>query len=364
MPSSSESEKHTVKAYSTDQARWNALLGRDPEADGAFLYGVTTTGVYCRPGCPSRLPLRDNVRFYNTVSEAERAGFRPCKRCDPQSSTRPDRHQEAIVRACRLIEQADDPPTLSDLAHEVGLSPSYLHRLFKQMVGVTPKQYASEQRMKRLRDSLQTSPTVTEAIYEAGFASSSRFYTDVTGSLGMVPTTFRQDGEGLTIRYALAPCSLGWALVGATPHGICAIDLADSPELLSERLRDRFHRATLVSDDPDVQRWSEQVIAFLDRPARGLDLPLDIRGTAFQRRVWMALKEIPPGATASYGEIAERIGRPQAARAVGGACAANPIAVAIPCHRVVRGNGALGNYRWGIERKRALLARERAEQTD
>jgi AraC family transcriptional regulator of adaptative response/methylated-DNA-[protein]-cysteine methyltransferase len=325
---------------------------------------VTTTGVYCRPSCSSRLPNRENVRFFDTYQDAEGAGFRPCKRCDPRSpirQDRQDRHHEAIVQACRLIQESEEEPSLADLASAAGLSPSYFHRVFKRIVGVTPKQYALEQRQGRVRSYLQASPTVTEAIYEAGYASSSRFYQDASTVLGMKPSAYRKGGAGMRIRFAIAPCTLGWVLVAATDKGICAIDLGDGSEWLVERLRARFPEAELVEGDPILAGWMDLVLSFLDSPGEGLDLPLDILGTAFQRRVWLALRQIAPGTTASYGEVAARIGNPKAARAVAQACATNVLAVAVPCHRVIRGDGQLGGYRWGSERKRWLLAREAQE---
>jgi AraC family transcriptional regulator of adaptative response/methylated-DNA-[protein]-cysteine methyltransferase len=298
------------------------------------------------------------VRTFATSAEAEAAGFRPCKRCAPNAPTHGDPQRDRILRVCRMIEQADEPPTLAALAAAVGLSPSHLHRTFKRIVGVTPKQYAVERRMQRVHDGLARSETVTGAIYDAGFASSSRFYDTAPARLGMTPTAYRDGGRGARIRYAVAQCDLGWALVAATDVGICAIDIADAPMTLVERLQTRFPQAETIDDDPQLTRWMEQVLALLEAPQKGLDLPLDIRGTAFQRRVWNALREIAPGTTTTYGRIAARIGQPRAARAVAQACAANPIAVAIPCHRVVRSDGGLGGYRWGTARKRALLARE------
>ena len=344
--------------FSTDNARWEALVRRDTRADGTYLYGVVTTGVYCRPTCSSRRPNRENVRFFDTPEEAERAGFRPCKRCNPRSPVGKEPHVDAIARACDLIDQAVEPPTLAELARAVGLSPSHLHRLFKRMVGVTPKQYAVEKRLGDVRDKLQTGATVTEAIYEAGFGSNSRFYEDITAKLGMKPSEYRDGGEGMHIHAAVAQSYLGWVLVAATAKGICAIDLAGSPDHLRARLHARFPKASLVENDPDFRVLVSTVLSFLEAPQDGLDLPLDVQGTAFQRRVWLALRQIPPGSTASYGQIATRIGNPQAARAVARACASNPVAVAIPCHRVVRSDGGLGGYRWGPERKAKLLEQE------
>ena len=348
-----------MKSYSTEQARWEALVRRDRRADGAYVYGVVTTGVYCRPACTSRQPNRENVRFFDTAEEAEEVGFRPCKRCNPRSPAANETHAEAIARVCELIDESEEPPTLAELASAVNLSPSYLHRLFKNAVGVTPKQYAMEKRLGDVRERLQTDDaTVTEAIYEAGFGSSSRFYEDITGKLGMRPSEYRDGGQGMRIHSAVARGYLGWVQVAATARGICAIDLADSPDDLRERLRARFPKAGLVENDPGFQVLLSQVLSFLESPQAGLDLPLDVQGTAFQRRVWMALRQIPPGSTVSYGEIAARIGSPKAARAVAQACASNPIAVAIPCHRVVRSDGGLGGYRWGPERKSKLQEQE------
>ena len=347
-----------MNPYSTEQARWEALVRRDRRADGAYLYGVVTTGVYCRPACSSRRPNRENVRFFDTSEDAEEAGFRPCKRCNPRSPVGKEPHADAIARACDLIDHSEEPPTLAELARAVGLSPSYLHRLFKRMVGVTPKQYAMEKRLGEVRETLQTGVTVTETVYEAGFASSSRFYEDITAKLGMKPSEYRNGGEGVRIHAAVAQSYLGWVLVAATAKGICAIELAGSPDDLRARLHARFPKASLVENDPNFRVLVSQVLSFLEAPQDGLYLPLDLQGTAFQRRVWLALRQIPPGTTATYGEIAARIGNPKAARAVAQACASNPVAVAIPCHRVVRSDGSLGGYRWGQERKGKLLEQE------
>ncbi|HWQ12513.1 MAG TPA: bifunctional DNA-binding transcriptional regulator/O6-methylguanine-DNA methyltransferase Ada [Roseiflexaceae bacterium] len=347
-----------VAHYTTDAARWEAIERRDRGADGAFVYGVRTTGVYCRPWCPSRRPRRDNVLLFDTCAGAERAGFRPCKRCDPAAQNRRDPHADAIVRACKRIEEAETAPSLRELAEEAGLSQYHFQRLFKAAVGLTPKQYALAHRQRRLRERLRQDATVTEALYNAGFESSGRFYAEGSGLLGMTPSEYRRGAPGQVIRAAVAPCYLGWALVAATGRGVCAIEFGDEPEALRERLRARFPGAELREGDPEFAAWFAQVLAFIEAPRGALDVPLDIQGTVFQRRVWEALRALPPGATASYGQIAGRIGQPAATRAVAQACAANPLAVAIPCHRVLRGDGELGGYRWGVERKRALLARE------
>ena len=348
-----------MKVLLSDDDRWEALTKRDSLACGEFVYGVLTTGVYCRPNCTSRLPHRENVRFFETGKDAERAGFRPCKRCKPESTDWKQPQTRAVLKACRMIAEADEPLSLKELAHAAGLSPFHFQRLFKKIVGVTPKQYAMEKRSNRVREHLREDSTVTNAMYHAGFGSSSRFYEKATATLGMKPSIYKNGAQDMRIRFAIAPCFLGWVLVAATAQGICAIDFGDSPETLEEGLHRRFPKAEIHAPDPDFTAMVAKVLTFLEDPHRGrLDLPLEVQGTAFQRRVWQILQEIPPGDTVSYTDIASRIGKPNAARAVAQACAANPIAVAIPCHRVVRGNGQLGGYRWGIERKRVLLERE------
>jgi AraC family transcriptional regulator of adaptative response/methylated-DNA-[protein]-cysteine methyltransferase len=345
--------------FTSEMSRWQAVLQRDPQSDGAFVYGVLTTGIYCRPVCASRLPNRENVRFFDTWQDAEEAGLRPCKRCAPQAFQMPNEAAAAVEKACMMIEVAENEPTLEQLAEAVGLSPTYFQRLFKKTVGITPKQYAREKRLGRMRTHLQEDASVTEAIYHAGFGSSSRFYETATESLGMKPAEYRNGAAGLLIRFAIVQSYLGWVLVAVTDRGICRIDFDDSREILRNRLKNTFPKAKLVADNPDIDDIVVQTIAFLEAPEEGLNLPLDVQGTAFQHRVWTALQRIPSGKTASYGEIARRIGDPKAARAVAGACASNPVAVAIPCHRVVKSDGKLGGYRWGIERKRALLEREK-----
>ena len=344
----------------TDDARWLAVEGRDARADGRFYYAVRTTGVYCRPTCAARLPRRENVTFYATRAEAEKAGFRPCKRCRPDEASQAERHATAIARACRLIETSEEPPVLAELADAAGLSPYHFHRVFKQITGVTPKAYATEHRAKRVREALGQSDTVTRAIFDAGFNSSGRFYEGSAGILGMTPGAYRDGGAGSKIRFAVAECSLGAILVAATDKGVAAIQFGADPERLVHELQDRFPKATLKGGDAGFEQMVVGVIGFVEAPKRGLDLPVDVRGTAFQQRVWQALRQIPLGSTASYAEIARRIGNPTAVRAVAQACAANPAAMVIPCHRVVRSDGDLGGYRWGIERKRELLHREGA----
>jgi AraC family transcriptional regulator, regulatory protein of adaptative response / methylated-DNA-[protein]-cysteine methyltransferase len=345
--------------FSNDEDRWQAVMKRDPAADGAFYYSVRTTGVYCRPTCPARVAIRKNVRFHPTCQEAEEAGFRPCKRCRPTGASLAERQASVVAQACRSIEEADEVPSLDDLAKSVGMSRHHFHRVFKAHTGVTPKGYAAAHRARRVRDQLARRATVTEAIYGAGFNSNGRFYESSTEVLGMTPTAFRAGGDGASIRFAIGDCWLGSILVAASDRGVCAIMLGDDPDELARDLQDRFPKAQILGGDAEFERLVAVVVGFVERPSIGLDLPLDIRGTAFQRRVWEALREIPPGSTASYSEIAERIGRPSAVRAVGQACAANAIAVAIPCHRVVRTDGSLSGYRWGVERKGELIRLER-----
>lgn len=345
---------------SNDDAHWRAIERRDRAADGTFVYSVRTTGVYCRPSCAARLPRRENVAFHATCADAERAGFRPCKRCRPNEPALADQHAAAVARACRLIEEAEEAPGLAALAQVAGLSRFHFHRVFKAVTGVTPKAYAAAHRGKRVRAELAQGGTVTEAIYGAGFNSSGRFYAAAPDLLGMTPTQFRAGGSGNVIRFAVGECSLGAILVAATERGVCAIELGDDPDALVRALQDIFPKARLVGGDAAFEQLVAKVVGFVEAPAHGLELPLDIRGTSFQQRVWKALRAIPAGSTATYTEIAKRIGRPRAVRAVAHACASNAIAVAIPCHRVVRMDGSLAGYRWGVARKRALLAREKA----
>ncbi len=345
-------------AATVSDPRWAAVVARDTRADGDFVYAVRTTGVYCRPSCGSRTARPENVEFHATAAEAELAGFRACKRCRPNDMARGVVQSALIAELCRYIESADHPPTLDMLARRAGVSAYHLHRLFKAVTGVTPRQYADAHRARRVRTELGARRTVTDAIYGAGFNSSGRFYGQAAALLGMTPTRFRAGGPDTTIRFAVGECSLGSILVAASDQGVCAILLGDDPETLVRDLQDRFPRARLIGGDAEFEGLVAQVVGLVETPARGLDLPLDVRGTAFQQRVWQALREIPAGRTASYSEVARRIGAPTSVRAVAHAVASNPLAVAIPCHRVVRTDGALAGYRWGIDRKRALLERE------
>jgi AraC family transcriptional regulator of adaptative response/methylated-DNA-[protein]-cysteine methyltransferase len=344
--------------FTTESSHWQAVNQRNPDSDGMFVYGVVTTGIYCRPVCPSRMPKRENVRFFDTHQMAEEAGFRPCKRCTPQNKTAPNTALDAVTKACKIIDTSEKAPTLNQLAVEVGLSPYYFHRLFKRTIGITPKQYAMEKRKERMRTNLHQDPSVTDAIYNAGYESGSRFYEKASTSLGMKPSEFQKGGEGLSIRYSLVQSYLGWVLVAVTDRGVCQIDIDDSPEILKMRLGNNFPNARLQVEESKLSKMIEQTLAFLEVPKQNFTVPLDIQGTAFQQRVWNALQDIQPGTTASYGDIAKKIGNPKGARAVAQACASNNIAVVIPCHRVVRKNGDLGGYRWGIERKQKILKHE------
>ncbi len=359
MNTAATESKRTTTA---DDPRWAAVAARSRDADGRFWYSVATTGVYCRPSCGARLPRPENVRFHATREDAERAGFRPCKRCRPDEQPIADRQVAKIVAACRLLEQAIDQsrpvPALPDLAGEVGLSRYHFHRLFRRLTGLTPKAYAAAHRERRLRRELPASDSVTSAIYDAGYGSNARFYEKADAVLGMTPRRYRSGGENADIRFAIGECSLGAILVAQSERGICAILLGDDAGALARDLQDMFPRANFIGGDAEFEAVVARVIGFVEAPGVGLDLPLDVRGTAFQQRVWEALRRIPAGTTASYSEIAARIGAPKAVRAVAQACGANALAVAIPCHRVVRTDGALSGYRWGVERKRALLRNE------
>lgn len=344
--------------------RWARIVARDKSADGRFWYSVATTRVYCRPSCPSRGAKPRNVSLHDSLAAAKATGFRPCKRCNPDGLSSDEENAAIIVKACRLLETAEPTPSLEELADAVDLSPYHFHRVFKKTIGVTPKAYAAERRASRLRDGLAGASSVTAAMYEAGFASSGRFYELSTTMLGMQPKRYRDGGSTEVLTFAVAQCSLGAILVASSAKGVAAILLGDDPGVLVRDLQDRFRNAEFVGGDARYEALVAKVIGFVETPQRGwLDLPLDVRGTAFQQRVWKALRKVPAGETVTYSDIAERVGAPKSMRAVAGACAANNLAVAIPCHRVVRQDGALSGYRWGVERKRALLEREGARGT-
>lgn len=356
MNASSSLERRAAETL--HDPRWAAVVARDAAADGTFFYSVATTGVYCRPSCAARLARPENVRFHATRADAERAGFRPCKRCKPDQPPLAEQYAAKIAGICRLIAGAETAPPLAELAAHAGLSTYHFHRVFKSVTGLTPRAYADAHRSRRVRDGLERGSSVTEAIFDAGYNSSGRFYARSNGLLGMTPSRFRAGGTDTEIRFAIGECSLGSILVATSDRGICAILLGEDPDTLARDLQDRFPQAHLIGGDADFEQLVAKVVGFVEAPALGLDLPLDVRGTAFQQRVWQALRKIPAGSTASYAQIAQRIGSPKAVRAVARACAANALAVAIPCHRVVRNDGALSGYRWGVERKRALLERE------
>jgi AraC family transcriptional regulator of adaptative response/methylated-DNA-[protein]-cysteine methyltransferase len=345
--------------YTSDEQKWQALLGNDARADGVFYYSVKTTGIYCRPSCASRPPMRENAMFHETCEAAEAAGFRACKRCQPRGLTLSAQYAGMVHKACRIIEAGEVAPKLDDLARQVGMSSFHFHRTFKKVTGLSPKAYAKARRAEDVRKKLARRGSVTEAIYDAGYQSSSRFYSDSSRMLGMKPQAFRAGGTGMVIHFALGECSLGSILVAASELGVCAISLGNSPSELVNDFQTRFPPARLIGADPVFENWVAKIVGFVEQPQLGIDLPLDIRGTAFQQRVWRALGEIRLGNTASYTEIAQRIGMPNAIRAVARACGANELAVAIPCHRVVRADGALSGYRWGVQRKRTLLEREK-----
>ncbi|QKV55178.1 bifunctional DNA-binding transcriptional regulator/O6-methylguanine-DNA methyltransferase Ada [Comamonas antarctica] len=355
---------HTPR-YATDAQRWQALLERDAQADAHFVYAVKTTGVYCRPSAGARLPRRENVIFFESAQAAQGAGFRASRRAQGDQTLAACARAEVVAAACRSMDAADSAPNLATLAAQAGLSTFHFHRVFKAETGLTPKAYASAARARRLRAQLDApEASVTDAIYGAGFQSSSRFYETAGQRLGMAARDYRAGGAGAAIRFAIGQCSLGAILVAQSQRGLCAILLGDDPQRLLRDLQDRFPKAELTGGDAGFEQLVAQVVGFIEAPSLGLQLPLDVRGTAFQERVWQALREIPPGSTVSYAQLAARIGAPKAVRAVGSACGANPLAVAIPCHRVLRSDGDLSGYRWGVERKRALLLREAEGQRD
>jgi AraC family transcriptional regulator of adaptative response/methylated-DNA-[protein]-cysteine methyltransferase len=349
----------SAKAVEQDP-RWQAVRERNPAADRRFVYAVRTTGVYAYPSSPARLPDPGNVEFFDSAAQAEAAGYRASQRLEAASEALRERNAALVERACRRLASEAPPPALAALAREAGLSPFHFHRVFKAVTGLTPKGFALAQRAEQARLKVPRSGTVTEAIYDSGFDSNARFYASADRMLGMTPSAYRAGGADTDIRFAVGQSSLGAVLVAQSGRGVCAISLGDDPEALVHELQDRFPKANLIGADRDFEKLVARVVGLVESPGTGLDLPLDLRGSVFQMRVWRALREIPAGSTASYAQIARRIGEPKAVRAVAGACAANPVAIAIPCHRVVRSDGGLSGYRWGVERKRRLLQRERA----
>lgn len=347
-----------------DDRRWLAVIQRDAAADGEFVFAVITTGIYCRPSCRARRPLRQNIRFFADPAHAEQAGFRPCKRCQPDKASAHSAQQARIVEACRLLEASVEPLTLAALAKKVAMSPYHFHRLFKAATGLTPRAWQQARRAATLREALSTGKNVTRAAQDAGYSSSSVFYQQADAALGMTARQFRNGGAKSHIQFALGRCQLGEFLVAQSERGVCAILLGDDPQALLHELQTSFPQAQLTPGDSAFGQRVAQVIGWLERPQGEFMLPLDLRGTAFQREVWQALRAIAPGTTVSYQELARRIGRPHATRAVAGACAANRLAVVVPCHRVVRKDNGLAGYRWGVARKRALLRREAQEEKD
>lgn len=353
-------QKRSVAA-SDDDGRWATVVARDARADGRFVFAVRSTGIYCRPSCPSRRPRRARVVFFSGPEEAEQAGFRACRRCRPRSSGSADRARALIERVCRLIESnLEEPLTLARLGAEVGMSPHHLQRTFKRVMGVSPRQYADARRMAGLKTRLREGQDISGALYEAGYGSSSRLYERAPTKLGMTPGTYRKGGEGMEINYTIEGSPLGRLLVARTERGICSVSLADSNKELEKRLRREFPRAEVRRDRNGLSEAVRTLVRYLEGKQPRLDLPLDVRGTAFQCRVWEELLKIPYGRTKTYAEVARAVGQPKAARAVGSACGRNPVPLVIPCHRVVRGSGALGGYGLGIERKKKLLAQEKS----
>lgn len=344
-----------------DDEKWRAVASRDPRQDGRFVYAVRTTGVFCRPGCPSRRPLRANVSFFAGADSARSAGFRPCKRCRPERGPgeAPEGVRQKVLLACRHIESAvDRVPTLAELGEHVSLSPSHLQRVFKRTIGLSPRAYAETHRLERLKRGLREGEDIAGAAFGAGFGSSSRLYEGATEKLGMTPRTYRERAAGQTIRVLTLPCRLGVLSLAATERGVCAARLGDSAKALRAELEGEFAAATLVDGDAALRESAEAIVAALDADGTFPDLPRDVQATAFQRRVWDAIRAIPPGRRASYSELAKAIGRPKAVRAVASACARNPTALLVPCHRVVPKGGGTGQYRWGVERKKKLLSLE------
>src|SRR5688500_4141639 len=351
--------KNTQLAAATEgDPRWASVVARDPEADGIFYYSVKSTGVYCRPSCAARRARPENVSFHMMREDAENAGLRPCKRCKPNQASLVEHYAANVTKACRFIEESEKVPSLEELANHVGISMFHFHRMFKTITGLTPREYALAHCAKGIRNKLGHSETVKEAVYDAGYKSNRRFYETSNELLGMIPSKYRAGGAGTEIRFAVGECSLGSILVARSERGVCAILLGDDPDALARDLQNRFPRANLIGGDAQFEELVAKVVGFVEAPAVGLDLPLDVRGTAFQERGWRALRKIPAGSTATYTEIARRIGAPKSVRAVASACAANALAVAIPCHRIVRSDGGLSGYRWGVERKRVLLDKE------
>jgi AraC family transcriptional regulator of adaptative response/methylated-DNA-[protein]-cysteine methyltransferase len=352
---------HAHAGVDADAIRWHAVLARDAREDGAFVYAVRSTGIYCRASCPSRRPRRDRVTFFDSAAEAQHAGFRACKRCRPDALPAGDAWAEKIRRACVYLANVEGHPSLAALAVRIGGSPYHLQRNFKRLVGLTPRQYAEACRLGKVKRRLRGGDGVTAAMLEAGYGSSSRFYERAVPKLGMLPAVYRRGGTGMSIRYTIVDSALGRLLVAATDRGVCAVAMGTSDRELARNLAREYPAATIVAGAGSFTAWTKEILARLAGRQPRVDLPLHVQATAFQWQVWQALAAIPYGETRTYGEIASAIGRPRAVRAVARACAANPVAVAIPCHRVVARSGSVSGYRWGVDRKKALLARERRQ---
>lgn len=348
----------------SDESRWQAVETRDTRADEQFVFAVKTTGICCRPSCSARHPLRKNVLFFENVAAAVDAGFRPCKRCQPDKPAPEQQRIDRITEACRILEASSEPIVLAELAARVAMSPFHFHRLFKKVTGLTPHAWQKALRAKRLREQLNEGEGVTRAVFEAGYQSGSNFYQQANEVLGMTAKQYRQGGARATIQFVVGSCRLGEFLVAQSERGICAILLGNDGQSLIHELETLFPNSSLDVGDESFARRVAQVVSVLEHPGQQVALPLDIQGTAFQQQVWQALRQIPAGQTASYSDIAQRIGKPQAVRAVAGACAANKLAVVIPCHRVVRNDGALSGYRWGVDRKRQLLEIEAKQREE
>jgi len=339
---------------------WDAVAGRDRAMEGVFLYAVLTTGIYCRPGCPAKRPKRENVVFFRSREAAEQAGFRPCKRCKPEANAGRAGNWELVEKVCRYIDaHPGESATLDALSRALGMSPFHLQRTFKALTGITPRAYADSRRLRAFKAGLRQGHSVTRSLYDAGYGSSSRLYERAASQMGMTPSRYRKQGAGVSIRYAIAPTPIGQVLVAATAQGVCAVQFGNSAAVLESALREEYPKAELSRSDREMTPYVQAIRAHI-RGEGTPQLPLDIQATAFQRMVWEQLQAIPRGATKSYSEVARDIGHPKAARAVARACATNPVAVAIPCHRVVREDGGMGGYRWGVERKQKLLAMERS----
>jgi AraC family transcriptional regulator of adaptative response/methylated-DNA-[protein]-cysteine methyltransferase len=345
-----------------ERAYWQAVIERNARWDGTFVFAVRSTGIYCRPSCPARRPGRRHVRFFAQPAEAERAGFRPCRRCRPEQSSPGDSRADLIRRVCQLIARhREEPLTLPALAAHVGSSPFHLQRVFKRGMGITPRQYADALRLAGVKRRLREGQDVTTALYAAGYGSSSRLYERAPAHLGMTPATYRRGGRGMKIAYSIVQSPLGRLLVGATARGLCAVSFGDRDGTLEAALRQEYPHAEIARNDSAFRPWIKSLLRHLRGHQTRLDLPLDIEATAFQRRVWEELQHIPYGRTRTYSQVARAIGQPTAVRAVARACATNPVSVVVPCHRVIRSDGSLGGYRWGLERKQALLAKERTK---